>query len=145
PIRPLRLGPRDVEVERRADGTIRLRSPHPLPPYPAKLTERLEFWAARAPQRTFLAQREARGDGRRLRHGGPLEQARRIAQALIARSLSAERPVVILSGNGIAHAVVGLAATYAGVPYAPVSPAYSLVSSDFGKLRSILDLLTPGL
>ena len=145
PIRPVRLGPRDVEAEHRADGTIHLRSPHSLPPYPAKLTERLELWAARAPQRTFLAQRELGGDWRRLSYGETLEQVRRIAQALIARGLSAERPVVILSGNGIAHALVGLAATYAGVPYAPVSPAYSLVSSDFGKLRSILDLLTPGL
>jgi feruloyl-CoA synthase len=34
---------------------------------------------------------------------------------------------------------------YAGVPYAPVSPAYSLLSADFSKLRFIFGLLTPGL
>ena len=61
PVRPVRLGPRDVMVERRPDGTIHLKSPHALPPYPAKLTERLEYWAAAAPERTFLAQRDATG------------------------------------------------------------------------------------
>ena len=52
---------------------------------------------------------------------------------------------MILSGNCIEHALVGLAAMHVGVPYAPISPAYSLMSSDFGKLRSIVELLTPGL
>ena len=33
----------------------------------------------------------------------------------------------------------------AGVPFAPVSPAYSLLSQDHGKLRHILGMLTPGL
>src|SRR6516162_2416163 len=89
PVRSVRLGPRDVKVEQRPDSTIYLESPHPLPPYPAKLTERLEHWAAVAPQRTFLAQREAGGDWRRLSYGVTLEQVRRIAQALIARGLSA--------------------------------------------------------
>ena len=64
PVRPVRLGPRDVVVERRPDGTIHLRSPHPLPPYPAKLTERLEHWAAAAPERIFMAQRDAAGGWR---------------------------------------------------------------------------------
>ncbi|MBO0753152.1 MAG: feruloyl-CoA synthase, partial [Bradyrhizobiaceae bacterium] len=57
----------------------------------------------------------------------------------------AERPVMILSGNDIEHALIGLGANYVGIPYAPVSPAYSLVSKDFGKLRHVAGLLTPGL
>src|SRR5205814_4263482 len=65
--------------------------------------------------------------------------------ALLTRNLSTERPIVILSGNDLDHALLGLAANYVGVPYAPVSPAYSLISSDFGKLRHIVNLLTPGL
>jgi feruloyl-CoA synthase len=144
-MRAVRLGPHDVDLERRRDGTILLRSPHPLPPYPAKLTERLEHWARTTPQRIFLAQRQPSGDWRRLNYSEALEQVHRIAAALCERELSPERPVLILSGNGIEHALLGLAAMYAGIPYAPVSPAYALVSTDFNKLRSIVDLLTPGL
>src|SRR4029453_6821526 len=93
-VRAVRLGPRDVVSERRSDGTILLRSPHPLAPYPAKLTEpleywgrrpppplapapaklteRLEYWAAAAPARTFLAQRTPSG-WRKLGYGETLD------------------------------------------------------------------------
>ena len=145
PVRPVRLGPRDVVAERRPDGTIHLKSPHALAPYPAKLTERLEYWAATAPGRVYLAQRDATGGWRKLTYAETLEKVRRIGAALLQRGLSPERPIAILSGNDIEHALIGLAAMYVGVPYAPVSPAYSLISDDFGKLRSIVELLTPGL
>src|SRR6266702_835319 len=144
PMRAVRLGPCDVVSERRGDGTILLRSPHALPAYPAKLTERLEYWAAAAPARTFLAQRAAAG-WRKLGYGDTLDQVRRIGAALLRRDLSPERPLVILSGNDIEHALLGLAANYVGIPYAPISPAYALISNDLGKLRAIIDLLTPGL
>jgi feruloyl-CoA synthase len=70
---------------------------------------------------------------------------RRLGQALLGRRLSTERPLAILSGNDLEHALLALAALHVGVAYAPISPAYSLVSRDFGKLRVIIDLLTPGL
>jgi feruloyl-CoA synthase len=143
--RPVRLGPRDIEIERRPDGTIHLKSPHMLAPYPAKLTERLEHWAATAPKRTFLAQRQSDGDWRQVSYGETLAAVRRIGEALLARDLSPGRPIVILSGNDIEHALLGLAAIHVGIPYAPVSPAYSLISSDCKKLKSIIGLLTPGL
>ena len=57
PVRAVALGPSDIELERRADGSMLLRSPHPLGPYPAKLTERLDHWARVAPHRTLFAQR----------------------------------------------------------------------------------------
>jgi feruloyl-CoA synthase len=145
PVRSVRLGPRDVVVDRRPDGIIHLTSPHPLPPYPAKLTERLEHWAAAAPERTFLAQRDAAGGWRTVTYAQALDQVRRIGAALLTYDLSPQRPVAILSGNDIEHALLGLAAMYVGVPYAPISPAYALISQDFGKLRSIFELLTPGL
>ena len=144
PVRAVRLGPCDVVSECRPDGTILLRSPHVLPAYPAKLTERLEYWAAAAPARTFLAQRGASG-WHKLGYGETLERVRCIGAALLQRDLSPERPLVILSGNDIEHALLGLAANYIGLPYAPVSPAYALISNDLGKLRSIIGLLTPGL
>ena len=145
PLRKVRLGPSDVRAERKPDGTLYLRSPHPLEPYPEKLTLRLEHWARTAPDRVFLAQRAADGAWRRLTYVETLAQVRAIAQALLERKLSTERPIVILSGNDIEHALLALAAMMAGIPYAPISVPYSLMSSDFGKLRSIMENLTPGL
>ncbi len=145
PLRPVRLGPSDVLVERKPDGTLYLRSPHPLETYPDKLTLRLEHWAKSAPDRVFLAQRAADGAWRKVTYAETLSQVRSIAQALLERNLSQDRPIVILSGNDIEHALLALAAMMIGVPYAPISVPYSLMSSDFGKLKSIVEVLTPGL
>ncbi len=145
PLRPVRLGAPDALVERDADGTIRMRTEAPLGAYHANLGEPLARWALEAPDRVFLAQRGPDDSWRELTYAQVFDTVKRIGAALLRRNLSPERPIVILSGNGIEHAVLGLAATYVGIPYAPVSPAYSLMSSDFGKLRMIVDLLTPGL
>ncbi len=141
----MRLGPADVTLDRKPDGTIFLRSPHALERYPGKLTERLEHWAKTAPDRIFIAQRTAAGDWRKLTYAQTLAQVRGIAQALLSRKLSTERPIAILSGNDIEHALLALAAMFVGIPYAPISVPYSLMSSDFGKLKSIVADLTPGL
>ena len=145
--RAVRLGPQAVDIERRADGTMILRSPEPLGPYPKKLTERLEYWAKHAPDRVFMAQRDGKGGDswRTITYAQALDHARRIGTALLKHNLSAERPIAILSGNDLEHAMLGLAAIYIGVPYAPISPAYSLVSQDFARLKSIFELITPGL
>src|ERR1051325_3678999 len=145
PLRPVRLGPPDVVLDRKSDGTIILRSPHPLGAHPKKLTERLEHWAKAAPDRVYLAQRAADGSWRKVTYAQALAQVRSIAQSLLTRRLSAERPVAILSGNDIEHALLGLAAMMIGVPYAPISVPYSLMSGDFGKLKSIIEILTPGM
>jgi feruloyl-CoA synthase len=143
-IRSVRLAEPATVVERRADGTIVMRSPHALGPYPAKLTERLEHWARAAPERVLFAQR-AGSSWRTLTYQDAVSTARRVGAALLSKGLSAERPLVVLSGNDLEHALLHLGALYAGIPYAPVSPAYSLLSTDFGKLRSIFELLAPGL
>ena len=122
-----------------------VRPLHPLGPYPDKLTERLDHWAVHAPDRVFLAERDQNGAWRTATYSQMRASARNVAQALLDRPLSAERPIAILSGNDLEHAALGLGAMYAGIPFAPISPAYSLVSSDFGKLRLIFDILTPGL
>jgi feruloyl-CoA synthase len=145
PLRPVRLGPADVLLDRKSDGTIILRSPHRLDAYPQKLTERLEHWAKAASDRVFLAQRAADGSWRKVTYAQALPQVRSIAQSLLSRRLSNERPIAILSGNDIEHALLGLAAMMIGVPYAPISVPYSLMSSDFGKLKSIIEILTPGM
>ncbi|MBV8426008.1 MAG: feruloyl-CoA synthase [Hyphomicrobiales bacterium] len=145
PMRPVRLGESGILIEEGADGTIYARSPVRLGPYPERLTERLAHWARLAPERLFLAQRGTDGEWHSLSFGEAFASVRRIGAALLARGLSAERPVAILSDNSIEHALLGLAAMHVGIPYASISVAYSLMSSDFGKLRSILGMLTPGL
>jgi feruloyl-CoA synthase len=129
----------------RADGTTLIHSTEPLLPYPARLTDRLLHWAAVKPGHTLAAKRHQGGDWRHLGYAEAVASARSIAQALIDRGLSAERPLVILSDNDLEHLLLGLGAMFAGVPFAPISAAYSLMSQDYGKLRHILGLLTPGL
>ena len=142
--RSVRLARPSVVAQRRADGSTLLRSPHPLPEYPRKLTERLDHWARVAPDRVLFAQRQGAG-WRTLTYAQARERARRVAQAIIDRGLSAERPLAVLSGNDIEHALIHLGALYAGVPYAPVSPAYSLLSRDFAQLAHVMRVTTPGL
>ncbi|MDP3546210.1 MAG: AMP-binding protein, partial [Phreatobacter sp.] len=140
-----RLGRLDPMVEDQADGTRLVTVRQTIDAYPRALPDRLLHWAAVAPHRTFLAERAPDGSWRELTYGEALRQVRRLASGLLDHDLSAERPVAILSGNGIDHALVALAAMSIGVPYAPISPPYSLVDRDFGKLAYCIDLLTPGL
>jgi feruloyl-CoA synthase len=144
PIRKVALGPRDVEVERRAGGILHLRSAHRLRPFPDRITERLDYWAKAAPERVLFAQRDGSG-WRTVSYAQARHRARRVGQYLLQKQLSAQHPLCVLSGNDIEHALLHLGAMYVGVPYAPISPAYSLLSTDFGKLRAIISLLTPGL
>src|SRR5262245_41505676 len=113
-----RILPPETCISRDDRGRWHARSPHPLGAYPDRLTERLTHWAARAPDRTFLAERDQGGAWRQLTYAEALRRARSIAQAILDRGLSAERPVVILSGNSIEHAVLALGAMHVGVPYA---------------------------
>ena len=145
PLRPVRLGAFDAVLEREAGGVIHIRTAQVLPPYHAKLSEPLEHWAKAAPDRVFLGQRDAEGRWRTLSYSEVLALTKRIGAALLRRGLSPERPIAIISGNDIEHALLALAAMGVGIPYAPISAAYSLLSTDFGKLRAIIGLLTPGL
>ena len=134
-----------VAVERRADGCTVLRPSATIAPYPRLVTDPLAHWAALAPEATLVARRGRDGSWRHISYAQALERVRRLAAGLLPLNLSAERPLVILSGNSIEHLLLGLAAMYSGVPYCPVSPAYSQASSDLAKLRYVIDLLTPGL
>jgi feruloyl-CoA synthase len=144
PIRAVRLGQFSAAAERRADGTTRVRSTLALGPYPRSIVDALEHWAQRTPDAVLIADRE--GDGwRRLTYADVMERIPALGQGLLDAGLSPERPLMIVSGNEIEHFLLGLAAIWVGIPYAPISPAYSLVSTDFGKLRHVAGVLTPGL
>jgi feruloyl-CoA synthase len=145
PLRAISFGDPTVTIDRRDDGTIYLRPTIALRDYPVRLTDRLHHWADAEPDRIFMAERDGGGSWRQITYAQLLSSTRRIASGLLARGLSAEKPVVILSGNSIPHALIAFGALYAGIPFCPVSPAYSLVSKDFGKLGFAMKLLTPGM
>jgi feruloyl-CoA synthase len=140
----LRLAPARMDVERRGEGAILLRSPQKLGAHARAVGEWLLRWAAEAPDRVFLAERQGEA-WKEITYREALALARRIGQGLIERGLDSSRPVAILSDNSLDHALLALGAMHVGVPVAPISPAYSLMSKDFAKLRSIFELLRPGL
>lgn len=148
--RPLTFGITRATV-RQGDGDVQyLSADQPLQPFDERMSDRLVHWAKTTPDETFVAQRVRDADGktgdwRRVSYAQTLDAARRIGQALLDRGLSPERPVVILSDNGIDHALLALGCIYAGIPFSPASPAYSTISKDYGKLRHVIDTLTPGL
>jgi feruloyl-CoA synthase len=144
PYRAVEFGATTVITSEQGGATY-VRAAQPLQPYAVRSSDRLLHWATAAPGRSFLVQRDAAGRWQHLNYADALARVRRIGQALLDRGLGVERPLLILSGNDIEHALLALACQYVGVPYAPVSPAYSLVSDDFAKLKHIVALLQPGL
>ncbi|VVQ11125.1 2-succinylbenzoate--CoA ligase [Pseudomonas fluorescens] len=142
--RHVSIGRAAVEVTEQ-QGALHMRSLEPLADYPPRLLDRLVHWARVRPEQTFIAARQADGDWRRVSYAQMLDSVRAIAQSLLSYGLSADKPLVLLSGNDIEHLQLAFGALYAGIPYCPVSPAYSLLSQDFAKLRHVCDLLQPGL
>jgi feruloyl-CoA synthase len=135
----------EAAIERRPDGSTVLRSTEALGAYPARLTDCLEHWARTAPERSLVARRDADGRWQHIAYGQMLERAQAIGQSLLDLGLSVERPLAILSENSLEHLTLAMGALWAGVPFVPVSPAYSLVSHDHAKLKHILGTVTPGL
>jgi feruloyl-CoA synthase len=139
------LGVLTPSLVARADGAFLIKSAEPLPAYVSRIGDCLHDWALKAPNRVFLAERMANRAWRTLTYAETLERVTRIAARLLDFDLSPERPIAILSGADIDHALIGLAAMEIGVPYCPISPPYSLSSKDHAKLRYAFTLLTPGL
>jgi feruloyl-CoA synthase len=141
--RPVLIGTPEIRAWR--DGDVwHVDAVTPLDPVPRRFTDRLVSGAAAHPERTLVARRGPDGGWIRIGYADMLDRARRIGQALLDRGLSAERPLAILSGNDLEHLQLALGAAYAGIPHAPISPAYSLVATDHGKLRDLVAQLTPG-
>lgn len=145
-FRPFEFGVRRSRVHFESGNTY-VMADQDLRPFASNMTERLIYWADKTPNHTLFAQRDPTlgGDWRHISFVQALYNARCIGQALLDRGLSAQRPLVILSENSLAHAQLALGAMYAGIPFCPVSPAYSLLSKDFDKLRHVLQTLTPSL
>lgn len=142
-FRPVSIGHPPPEIHHDADGVWHVRPLEALGDYPPRLTDRLVDGARDFPERTLMAARGPDGEWIRIGYGEMLQRARRIGQWLLDRGVSVERPLLVLSGNDLEHIQLMLGAMYAGVPYSSVSPAYSLVATDFGKLRHIVGTVTP--
>jgi feruloyl-CoA synthase len=136
-------GPR-VTAERREDGAIVLRSADELGPYAPSMAHLLRAGAAAHPGRTLAAERDGSG-WRALTWGDARARADAIAEGLLARGLGPDRPLMILSGNSLAHLSLMLGAYTAGVPVVPLSTAYSLLSRDHERIRQVARLCSPGL
>jgi feruloyl-CoA synthase len=144
-VRPVRLRISRASVERRSDGAIIIRPDEPLGPYPRVLTERLIRWARVAPDSILAAKRGANGGWRYLTYSDALRKVRSLGQAFLNRGLSTHRPIAILSENDLEHLLLMFAGQHVGVPTASIAPPYSLVSTDFAKLKHVMKTLTPGM
>ncbi len=145
PLRQIRIWTPQLETVKRADGTLIVRQRGELPEYPKRITDSLVHWAQQAPDRVWMARRDETGEWREITFGQALRSVRAIGQSLLDLGVSVESPLVILSDNSIEHALLALATQHVGAASAAVSPAYSLVSTDFAKLKDIAAQLTPGL
>src|SRR4051794_9839956 len=139
------LAPPRIVARDAPDGSRILESEMALEPYEASLGVLLRRWAREAPDRVFLAERGSGDEWVELTWGEADRKASAVAQALLDRGLDAKRPLMILSGNSIDQALLILGGFLAGVPVVPVSPAYSLMSQDYGKVKHIASLIKPGL
>jgi feruloyl-CoA synthase len=135
----------NVETVRRADGTLLFHSRQALGAYPPAINSHLVHWAKVAPERPFLLERSPEKTWNGVTYAQALNRVQRIAGALLERGISPNRPIAILSDNSVEHGLLMLAAMHVGIPVASISSAYSLVSSDFGKLKSIVQRLAPAL
>lgn len=143
PVRPVRMGEKAATVTRRADGSALVRHAAEPAPVTQNWNQRLEMWAMAHPDRTFLTEAHENGR-RRWSFGEALADARAIAAALAELPVSAERPLAILAENSIDCARITLGSMFAGVPAAPISPAYALLATDFAKLSSVIASLGAG-
>lgn len=132
-----------VALEHRADGSMLMRSIESLGEYPRCMGESLEHWAQATPSHAFILERTSNGQWTGITYSSALRRVRRIAGGLLQRGATLDHPVMILCDNSIDHALLMLAAMHVGVPYVPVSAAYSLASKDFIKLRRIVELIKP--
>jgi feruloyl-CoA synthase len=148
PFKPLPMKAPDLEVVRKPDGTVYLSSRHPLGAMHRSTVHLFEQRAAAHPDRKFIAERTplpggGTGEWGFITYGEMNTRANAIAQAMLTRGMGPDTPLMVLSGNSIAHGSMMLGAMKARVPVAPVSVAYSIMSGDHGKLRHVFQTTKP--
>lgn len=139
------LAPKEVDVHHREGGILVLRSPQPLAEPVRCIGDWLEHWASQRPRQTFLAERDAQGQWRRLNYRQVRQHVGAIAQALLDMDLPAGKPVVALSDNSIDHALLMLATMHIGRSFCTISSAYTRLAKDAARLQQMLALVHPAL
>ncbi|WP_067095680.1 feruloyl-CoA synthase [Marinomonas atlantica] len=142
---PIKVVSHSVAIEKRDNGEQIISCQTELAEYARCLTDRLVYWAERTPDVVFVAQRDDENKWDRYTYAEALEKVRQLASWLVEQNVSPERPIAFLSGNSLEHLMLAMAGYYIGVPHSPISPAYSVVATDYTKLKHVIDLLTPGL
>ncbi len=154
PFRPLPYRGPDIEVRRGENGAVYLTSRSPMGAQPRSIPHALDDRAAIHPERAWLKQRlpnpnpagpgqAGLGPWREVTYGEAAKITRSLAQALLDRGLGPDAPLLILSGNSIEHALMSLAAQRISAPATPISQAYSIMSSDFAKLKHCFEAVKP--
>jgi feruloyl-CoA synthase len=144
PFRPLPYKGPNIEVTRGEGGVVYLRSREPMGPVGRSIPHILDERAALHPDRPWLKQRAPNhGPWRQVIYGEGARITRSLAQALLDRGLGPDAPLLILSANSIEHALMSLAAQRIGAPATPISPAYSIMSTDFAKLKHCFAAVKP--
>jgi feruloyl-CoA synthase len=145
PMRTLNRPIPCVEVQRADKGIVYLTCGLPYEPGLPSLIDYLARAAELRPTTTFLAQRDASNQWRRLTYAAASRDTAAVATWLIRKGLGPDSaPVMILSENSIEHALLMLGAMRAGVAVVPVSPTYSF-GRDLGRLGYALELTRPAL
>jgi len=144
PFKPLPQKAPDVSIEKTSDGTYYVRSNHPPGEGPRSIAHLLAERAAAHPDRPYILQRApGHGPWGGVTYGQAKRAADGVAQWLLDHGLSGDDAVMVLSANSVEHALVMLGCYTAGVPIAPISPAYSLISSDHAKLKHCFTTVAP--
>jgi len=141
--RQARLWDPQLKWETRPDGTWIIWREDPIAAYPDRMTDMIDHWAKQTPDTVWMAERDG-DDWRTITYGALAKTVREVGQWLLDQGLNTERPLMILSENSLEHAEIAMAAQYVGIPSAAISPAYSLVASDYAKLSGISEQITPG-
>jgi len=142
---PIKVVAHPIDIIEHEAGVQIITSQQPLDDYARCWTDQLEYWAKEAPQRVFVAQRDEKGEWDNITYSQAVSRIRKIASWLLTQPVSDERPIVFLCGNSAEHLMLALAGMYVGIAHAPLSPAYSLIATDYTKLQNIFDILTPGM
>lgn len=139
------FAPPELDVMRRDDGTLILRSPRPLVNVARTVCDYLPIAARQAPDRVFISQRGADGEWKSVTYETAWRMIQSFAQALLELGFKRGDRVAILSGNSIEHAIVSFGAMCAGLAAAPISPSYSLLPGGLDRLAHIGKVLRPRL
>lgn len=134
-----------VTINEGESGISYLNHAEALEAFPVTLTERLLEWAEKQPDKTLFAARDEQGEWQRISYDDARQNMLALAQALLDNGLGPDKPLAVLSGNSLSHAILALACQHVGIPFSPISPAYSLISTDYGKLKHVLGLLKPAM